>query len=144
MARPSNSELVKRAARTRAAIAEADPLSTAAMVATKRRLLQRFKTDVDWWYDAAKATVMWPGSKEDEPRVKIILAVLRSYLAEQRVFPVVGTDQASAASPVQVFIGVPQGAELRRGTLAARQEAIEVRARQTGEPGPSGGDHPAV
>lgn len=132
MARPSNSELVRRAARTRAAIAEADPKSTEALVAIKRRLLQRFRTDVDFWYEQARGIMEHATTKDDEPKVKLVMHVLRSFLAEQRVFPVVG-DTAPAQAPVAIYIGVPAGAELKRGTLAARQEAIEVRASKTGE-----------
>lgn len=127
MARPSNSELVRRAERTRSAIAQADPHATAALLKARRRILDKFSRDAVWWYEQAKKLVQEGTTRDDDPRVKLILATLRSFIPEQRMFPAPPGDE-TVRPAMTVNIVLPDGSELGRGTVAARQEAIEVRA----------------
>jgi hypothetical protein len=142
MARPSSTELVKRAARTRAAIAEADPRSTAALVKARQRMLTKIADDAVWWYERMRKMVEDGTTKDDEPAVKLMLGILRTLAAEQKSFPMQG-DNAPPKSATQVLIVVAGEGELKRGHAAARalaQGAIETHALPpTGETADLGG-----
>ena len=140
MARPSTKLLIARREHAAALARRADSEAEAIRAATQRQFLVRFKRDADFWYQAAVAIVMHQGTREDDPRVKIILAVLRSFLPEQRTFPGEGP-ATGPAGVVQVNVICPPGQQVDRGTAAARSHAIEIQAQKRqaiGESVPSG------
>jgi hypothetical protein len=126
MPRPTTRALQKQADGLRA-LSREDPQAREHLNAVKRILTKRFRRDADQLYQVLWGFLLFPGSRDDDPRVRLLMKVLDKILADQREFQPIG-DGSPTGAMLELHIHAPPGTEIRRGTREAREEAIEVEA----------------
>lgn len=126
-----------------------DEKAERAMEVGRRRFLRLAAQDVDFWYGQMKALASGPTTKDDAPRVTLCLAVLRTFASEQRHHdPGRQVDLGAVGAMIgsmTVHVHNNEGPPLERGTVAAREAAIELeRETRARLEGGEGGGGPAV
>lgn len=100
--------------------------------AGRSRLLSLAARDADFWYSAAQALALFPGSRDDASRATVILAMLRSFVPEQkhhdpsRAQAAAALGSALGSGHFEMHVHVGEGAALTRATPGARDVAIEL------------------
>lgn len=93
----------------------------------RTKLLRSIKKDYNQIYARLLQLLTGETTRNDEPQVKLMLGLLLKFAPEKREL-----DTRTAMAGRSPMLLVVQGG-VRRGTAAARQEAIEVRAQRIEE-----------
>jgi len=109
-----------------------DPKAREHLNAIKRNLASRFRRDSQRIYDAFWKFIDQGTTKDDDPRVRLLMKLMDKILADQREFQPIG-DAGGGVGTLELHIHSPEGMEIKRGTAAAREEAIEVQFRRREE-----------
>lgn len=116
-----------------------DPQAREHLNHVRRALMARFRRDAQQLYNVLWGFILFPGSKDDDPRVKLVMKILDKILPDQREFQPIG-DMSGGSGTLELHIHSPEGMEIRRGSKEARDEAIEVQFQRRAEMDEGGED----